>query len=177
MNIWHDLDDSRIKPDAFVACIEISKGSKKKYELDKETGMIILDRILFTSTHYPANYGFIPRTFAEDGDPLDVLVLCQEDIEPLSLVNCTPIGVIKMRDSDENDEKIIAIAKGDPSLSQYKSIHELPPHIISEMGHFFEVYKALEGKTTYVLDIDGPESAKKIIAKSIETYHEKFPNT
>lgn len=174
MNIWHDISDERIQPDQFVACIEISKGSKKKYELDKETGMIILDRVLFTSTHYPANYGFIPRTLAEDGDPLDVLVLCQEDIEPLSLVNCTPIGVIKMRDSDENDEKIIAIAQGDPSLSQYKNVHELPQHVISEMGHFFEVYKALEGKTTYVLDIDGPDAAKKIISKSIKTYHQTF---
>lgn len=174
MNIWHDLDEKRIQPDNFIACIEISKGSKKKYELDKETGMIILDRILFTSTHYPANYGFIPRTIAEDNDPLDVLVLCQEDIEPLSLVSCYPIGVIKMRDSDENDEKIIAIAKGDPSLAQYKDIHELPQHLITEMGHFFEVYKTLEGKPTYVLDIDGPESAKRIISKSIKTYNKTF---
>jgi len=174
MNIWHDIDSKRIKPERFIACIEISKGSKKKYELDKETGMIILDRILFTSTHYPANYGFIPKTLAEDNDPLDVLVLCQEDIEPLSLVNCYPIGVIKMRDSDENDEKIIAIAEGDPSLAQYKDIHELPKHIITEMGHFFEVYKSLEGKTTYVLDIDGPESAKRIINKSIDIYNKTY---
>lgn len=174
MNIWHDIDSKRIQPEQFIACIEISKGSKKKYELDKETGMIILDRILFTSTHYPANYGFIPKTLAEDNDPLDVLVLCQEDIEPLSLVSCYPIGVIKMRDSDENDEKIIAIAQGDPSLTQYKDIHELPQHLITEMGHFFEVYKALEGKTTYVLDIDGPESAKRIINKSIEIYNKTF---
>ncbi len=174
MNIWHDLNPKRIQPEEFIACIEISKGSKKKYELDKETGMIILDRILFTSTHYPANYGFIPKTLAEDNDPLDVLVLCQEDIEPLSLVTCYPIGVIKMRDSDENDEKIIAIAKGDPSLTQYKDIHELPQHLITEMGHFFEVYKALEGKTTYVLDIDGPESAKRIISKSIDIYNKTF---
>ena len=174
MNIWHDIKDERIQPDQFIACIEISKGSKKKYELDKETGMIILDRVLFTSTHYPANYGFIPRTLAEDGDPLDVLVLFQEDIEPLSLVTCTPIGVIKMRDSDENDEKIIAIAQGDPSLAQYKNVHELPQHLISEMGHFFEVYKSLEGKTTYVLDIDGPDAARKIITKSIKTYQQTF---
>jgi inorganic pyrophosphatase len=174
MNIWHDIKPSRITPDSFIACIEISKGSKKKYELDKDTGMIILDRILFTSTHYPANYGFIPRTYADDNDPLDVLVLCQEDIEPLSLVLCYPIGVMKMIDSDEIDEKIIAIPFGDPSLTQYKNIHELPGHLLTEMGHFFEVYKSLEGKKTYILDVEGPESAKAIIAGSIETYNSKF---
>ena len=103
MNIWHDINKDRITAD--LLCDQISKGSKKKYELDKETGMIILDRILYTSTHYPANYGFIPRTYAGDNDPLDVLVLCQEDIEPLSLVEVLPIGVMKMIDSDEVDEK------------------------------------------------------------------------
>jgi inorganic pyrophosphatase len=174
MNIWHDIHPKRIKPDYFIACIEISKGSKKKYELDKETGMIILDRILFTSTHYPANYGFIPRTYAGDNDPLDVLVLCQEDIEPLSLVECYPIGVIKMVDSDEIDEKIVAIPFGDPSLNQYKNINDLPAHLLTEMGHFFEVYKSLEGKKTYILDIEGPEAAKKIISQSIEKYNEIF---
>ncbi|MFA6377714.1 MAG: inorganic diphosphatase [Acholeplasmataceae bacterium] len=174
MNIWHDISKSRIKPERFVACIEISKGSKKKYELDKETGMIILDRILFTSTHYPANYGFIPRTYAGDNDPLDVLVLCQEDIEPLSIVDCYPIGVIKMIDSDEIDEKIIAVPLGDPSLTQYKDISELPQHLLTEMSHFFEVYKSLEGKKTYILDIEGVEEAKKIINSCIEAYEEKF---
>ncbi|MGE4320259.1 MAG: inorganic diphosphatase [Acholeplasmataceae bacterium] len=174
MNIWHDISPKRITPDKFVACIEISKGSKKKYELDKETGMIILDRILFTSTHYPANYGFIPRTYAGDNDPLDVLVLCQEDIEPLSIVEVYPIGVMKMIDSDEIDEKIIAIPFGDPSLTQYKDINELPQHLLTEMGHFFEVYKSLEGKKTYILDIEGAVSAKKIIQQCIDTYNEKF---
>jgi inorganic pyrophosphatase len=177
MNIWHDINKSRITPDKFIACIEISKGSKKKYELDKDTGMIILDRILFTSTHYPANYGFIPRTYAGDNDPLDVLVLCQEDIEPLSIVECYPIGVMKMIDSDEIDEKIIAIPFGDPSLTQYKDIHELPAHLLTEMGHFFEVYKSLEGKKTYILDIEGRDAAKKIILESMKTYEEKFRKT
>jgi inorganic pyrophosphatase len=174
MNIWHDIDPSRIQPDEFIACIEISKGSKKKYELDKETGMIILDRILFTSTHYPSNYGFIPRTYAGDNDPLDVLVLCQEDIEPLSLVSCYPIGVMKMIDSDEVDEKIIAIPFGDPSLTQYKDISELPQHLLTEMGHFFEVYKSLEGKKTYILDVEGAEAAKRIIQQSIKNYDRIF---
>lgn len=174
MNIWHDIDETRIAPERFVACIEISKGSKKKYELDKDTGMIILDRVLYTSTHYPANYGFIPRTFAGDNDPLDVLVLCQEDIEPLSLVNCIPIGVIKMIDQDEVDEKIIAIAQGDPSLAQYRDIKELPTHLMTEMKHFFEVYKSLEGKTTYILDVEGAEAAKEIIQDAITRYRKIF---
>ena len=108
MNIWHDINSDRITPDEFIAVVEISKGSKKKYELDKETGLIILDRILYTSTHYPANYGFIPRTFGDDGDPLDVLLLCSEPIQPLTLVRAYPIGVISMLDNGKNDEKIIA---------------------------------------------------------------------
>ena len=174
MNIWHDIGKERIKPDDFIGVIEISKGSKKKYELDKETGMIILDRILYTSTHYPSNYGFIPRTYAGDNDPLDVLVLCQEDIEPLSLVECYPIGVIKMIDSDEIDEKIIAVPIGDPSLTQYKNIKDLPQHLLTEMGHFFEVYKSLEGKKTYILNIEGPEAAKEIIKSSMDRYEAMF---
>ena len=105
-NIWHDINPDRIKADDFIATIEISKGSKKKYELDKETGLIILDRILHTSTHYPANYGFIPRTYGDDKDPLDVLVLCSEEIEPMSLVRCYPIGVMYMLDNGANDEKL-----------------------------------------------------------------------
>ena len=176
MNAWHDIDRSRVKKDSFIAVIEISKGSKKKYELDKETGMIILDRILFTSTHYPANYGFIPKTYAGDNDPLDVLVLCQEDIEPMSLVECYPIGVLKMIDSDEVDEKIIAVPYGDPSMNQYKDISDLPQHLMTEMGHFFEIYKALEGKKTYILDIDGKEEAKRVIEFSLENYEKHFPN-
>ena len=124
MNIWHDIDSNRINEEKFIACIEISKNSKMKYELDKETGRLILDRVLFTSTHYPANYGFIPKTYAEDKDPLDVLVICQEEILPLCLVNCIPIGVIKMVDNNFNDEKIIAVPINDPSYCNYKSIYE-----------------------------------------------------
>ena len=128
MNIWHDMDNDRIKKDSFIACIEIPKGSKKKYELDKETGLIILDRILYTSTHYPANYGFIPRTYSQDKDPLDVLVLCNETFDPLVLVKCFPIGVVKMVDEKENDEKIIAVCQNDPSMNGYTDISELPKH-------------------------------------------------
>lgn len=174
MNIWHDIKKERIKTDSFIAVIEIPKGSKKKYELDKETGLIILDRVLFASTHYPANYGFIPRTYAGDNDPLDVLVLCQEDIEPMSLVECYPIGIMKMIDQDEVDEKIIAVPYSDPSMNGYKDISELPQHLLTEIGHFFETYKILEGKQTYILDVEGRAEAEKIIEQSIENYEVTF---
>lgn len=174
MNIWHDINKERIKKESFIAVIEIPKGSKKKYELDKETGLIILDRVLFASTHYPANYGFIPRTYAGDNDPLDVLVLCQEDIEPMSLVECYPIGIMKMIDQDEVDEKIIAVPYSDPSMNEYKDISELPKHLLTEIGHFFETYKILEGKQTYILDVEGREEAEKIIDQSIENYEKTY---
>ncbi|MDR2822669.1 MAG: inorganic diphosphatase [Acholeplasmatales bacterium] len=174
MNILHDLGKERVTPEKFIAVIEISKGSKKKYELDKQTGMIILDRVLFTSTHYPANYGFIPLTHAEDNDPLDVLVLCSEDIEPLCMVECYPIGIIKMIDQDSVDEKIIAVPFKDPAMSNYTNISELPHHVITEIKHFFEVYKTLENKTTAILDTKGPAEAKEIIRKCMEEYSKKF---
>ena len=145
-NIWHDVDPKRISSDDFLAVIEIPKGSKKKYELDKPTGMIILDRILYTSTRYPANDGFIPRTYGDDGDPLDVLVLCSETLDPLTLVRCFPIGYIDMLDGGKCDEKIIAIPFADPSYNGYQDISDLPDHLFEEMSHFFSVYKALEGK-------------------------------
>lgn len=169
-NIWHDIRAERIQADDFVAVVEISKGSKKKYELDKETGLIILDRILYTSTHYPANYGFIPRTYGDDKDPLDVLVLCSESIEPMSLVRCYPIGVMNMIDNGMGDEKIIAIPFNDPSYNIYKNIKELPPHIFDEMKHFFSVYKELEHKQTAVNEFGGPEEAVGIINHCLKNY-------
>ena len=174
MNIWHDVDSERIKPEDFLAVIEIEKGSKKKYELDKQTGLIILDRILYTSTHYPANYGFIPRTYADDGDPLDVLVLTNEAIDPLVLVRCYPIGVINMIDNGKNDEKIIAIPYGDPTYNSYADIEELPKHLFEEMRHFFSVYKQLEGKKTAVDEVRGHEAALEIIKDCIENYNASF---
>lgn len=174
MNIWHDISPKRINVDNFIAVIEIEKGSKKKYELDKETGFIMLDRILYTSTHYPANYGFIPRTYGDDRDPLDVLVLCSEPIEPLTLVQCYPIGVISMIDNGRNDEKIIAIPFNDPTYNTYKDISELPGHIFEEMRHFFSVYKALENKTTAVNEMSGAEEAKRIIQEALDRYIQNF---
>lgn len=173
-NIWHDMNPARIHPDDFIAVVEIPKGSKKKYELDKETGMIILDRVLYTSTHYPANYGFIPRTYGDDNDPLDVLVLCSEVIQPLSLVRCYPIGVITMLDQGKLDEKIIAIPFKDPTYNSYHDVSELPSHIFTEMSHFFTVYKNLEQKETMVDEVRGAEDAKKVIQKCLDQYIEKF---
>jgi inorganic pyrophosphatase len=173
-NIWHDISPKRIHAEDFICVVEISKGSKKKYELDKETGFLLLDRILHTSTHYPANYGFIPRTYGEDNDPLDVLLLCSEQIEPMTLVRAYPIGVISMIDNGRNDEKIIAIPFSDPNYNMYKDITELPKHIFEEMGHFFTVYKNLENKETAVNEVSGHETSLKIINKAINDYIEKF---
>ena len=173
-NIWHSINPDRIKPDDFIAVVEIPKGSKNKYELDKETGLIILDRILHTSTHYPANYGFIPRTYGDDLDPLDVLVLCSEPLDPLTLVRCYPIGVIKMLDSGKSDEKIIAVPYGDPTYNGYRSIFNLPKHIYDEMTHFFTVYKALEHKETAVDEVMDYDAAIEIITDALENYKEKF---
>ncbi len=175
-NIWHDIDQKRITPEDFVCVVEISKGSKKKYELDKETGFIILDRILHTSTHYPANYGFIPRTYGDDNDPLDVLLICSEVLEPLTLVRAYPIGVIAMVDNGRNDEKIVAIPFNDPNYNTYTNIDQLPSHIFDEMRHFFGVYKNLENKTTAVKEVGDKEDAIKIIFQAIENYKKEFPD-
>ena len=174
-NIWHDISPKRINAEDFICVVEISKGSKKKYELDKETGFLMLDRILHTSTHYPANYGFIPRTYCEDGDPLDVLVLCSETIQPMTLVECKPIGVLSMVDGNSNDEKIIAVPINDPNYNSYKDIKELPKHRIEEIKHFFEIYKTLEcDKETYVSQISGAKEAKRVIKNTIESYIRDF---
>lgn len=174
MNIWHNIARNRINANDFYAVVEITKGSKMKYELDKQTGLLVLDRILYTSTHYPANYGFIPRTLADDGDPMDVLVLSSEPLLPMSLVRCYPIGVITMVDNGKRDEKIIAIPFNDPTYNNYKSITELPGHIFEEMQHFFRVYKELENKPTSVSEVDDHEVAIEVVQKSIDEYIDKI---
>ncbi len=173
-NIWHDISPKRINPEDFIAVIEIPQGSRNKYELDKETGHIILDRILYTATHYPANYGLIPRTFADDGDPLDVMVLCSESLAPMTLVRCYPIGVITMLDQGKLDEKIIAIPFNDPTYNNYKDISQLPHHVFDEMRHFFSVYKTLEGKETAVDEVKDRKEAVKIISQCIDCYIENY---
>ena len=174
MNIWHDIDPTVITPDDFSAVIEISKGSRCKYELDKYTGLLRLDRVLYTSTHYPANYGFIPRTYADDGDPLDVLVICTQEILPMTLIRVMPIGVMRMLDGGAIDDKIIAVPFSDPTYNYIRSIDELPPHIFDEIMHFFSVYKQLENKQTAVKELLDAADAKRIVAECIESYNRKF---
>lgn len=174
MNIWTDIDAKRITPEDFVACIEIQQGDKTKYELDKETGMLIMDRVLYTSTNYPMNYGFIPLTLSEDDDPLDVFVLCSQPLARLSLVRCYPIGVIAMTDRNEHDEKIIAIPFSDPQYNEYKDISELPKHMADELKHFLTVYKQLENKKVNVEALRGHKEAIKVIRENIEKYQEKL---
>lgn len=174
MNIWHDIEKDAVTKDRFDALIEIPKGGKAKYELDKKTGFLRLDRILFTSTVYPANYGLIPRTLADDGDPLDVLVLCGDSIYPMTLVSCTPVGMIRMTDGGKSDEKIVAVPVNDPAYKDYTDVRELPAHIFDEMMHFFEVYKALEHKVTTVHRVCGKEEAVEVVAKCMENYRNVF---
>ena len=174
MNIWHDIDPKVIKPDDFYAVIEISKGSNCKYELDKSSGMLKLDRVLFTATHYPANYGFIPRTFADDGDPLDVLVLCSAPIIPMTLVRVYPIGVMRMIDGGKLDDKIIAVPVSDPQFQGIQSMDELPQHIFDEIMHFFKVYKQLENKKTSVKAMFDRGEAVSIVKEAIDCYIETF---
>lgn len=174
MNIWHDISPEEVTDGRFSAVIEISKGSRCKYELDKSNGMLRLDRVLYTATHYPANYGFIPRTYADDGDPLDVLVLCSESIVPMTLVEVYPIGAMRMIDGGKLDDKIIAVPTSDPTYRGIQSIDELPPHIFDEIMHFFTVYKQLENKQTAVQMLVDYNDAKAIIKEAIDYYNELF---
>lgn len=176
MNPWHDVSLEKNIPHEFPAIIEIPKGSKVKYELDKETGLIRVDRILFSSVHYPANYGFIPQTFCEDNDPLDVLVLGQQPVYPLSIMIAKPIGLLKMSDQGEEDDKIIAVHAHDPEFNHYKSIKELPPHRLSELKKFFEDYKSLEKKEVIVDDFLDIAEAKNCLNKAVTLYEKKFKN-
>lgn len=176
-NLWHLKNRSLITKEKFFSCVEITKGSKCKYELSKETGALKLDRILSTSTSYPHNYGFIPCTLSEDGDPLDVLILCSEPIIPLALVECKAIGVLFMNDNGSNDEKIIAVSTKDPFYNIYNDISEFPQHLIDEIKHFFSIYKQLEVlNDVEVEDIQSNEVAKRIIVESIERYNKTFKN-
>ena len=173
MNIWHDIAPERIKSDDFVACIEISKGGKNKYEMDKETGMLKLDRVLYTSTHYPANYGFIPRSYGDDGDPLDVLVVTPYPVAPGSVIRCRPVGVLNMIDEAGGDAKLVAVPH-DKLTQIYKDVHEytdLPPLLLEQIKHFFENYKDLEkGKWVKVEGWEGADAARAAIIKAAEAY-------
>lgn len=174
MNPWHDVKLGDKLPHEFSAVIEVPKGSKNKYELDKDTGLIRVDRVLFSSVQFPANYGFIPRTFCEDGDPLDVLVLGQEPVYPLSIIVAKPIGLMKMQDQGEEDDKVIAVHVNDPEYSHYSSIEDLSPHRLSEVKRFFEDYKVLERKKVVVENFLGPEDAISSLEAAIENYRKRF---
>lgn len=173
-NPWHDVSYGENAPDVVNGIIEIPKGSRAKYELDKDSGMIKLDRVLYSSVYYPANYGFIPKTYCDDNDPLDILIICQIDIIPMCLVEAKVIGVMRMIDGGEADDKIIAVAAGDPSVNHINDISELPQHFISEMRSFFEDYKKLENKTVIVEEFQDNVVAKEIVKIAIQDYNNKF---
>jgi len=173
---WHQIAPGSDLPNAVNAIIEITNGSKGKYELDKETGLLLLDRVLSSSVVYPANYGFIPQTYCDDKDPLDILVICSVDILPMTLVEAKVIGVMNMVDGGEQDDKIIAVAKNDPIYNYINDIADLAPHVMKEIVQFFESYKALEKKHVVVDGIHGPERAKEILLESIELYKKEFGN-
>jgi inorganic pyrophosphatase len=170
MHPWHDVELGKDAPSIVSAVIEIPKGSKLKYEMDKASGLIKVDRVLFSSVVYPANYGFIPRTYCEDRDPLDVLVLGQEPVVPLSIMRAKIIGVMRMQDQGESDDKLIAVHADDPEYSEYDSIADLPAHRLTEVRRFFEDYKALEKKKVIVQDFLDRGDALEILQKAIALY-------
>lgn len=174
MNPWHDVELGSSVPNLFPVVIEVPKGSKNKYELDKETGMIKVDRVLFSSVHYPANYGFVPKTLCPDGDPLDILVYGQEPVYPLSILIARPIGLMKMFDENKEDDKVIAVHANDPEFADFRSIDELPKHRLTELKRFFEDYKTLENKIVTVEDFYGESEAKKSILKAIQYYKKAY---
>lgn len=171
---WHGASYGDNAPTVVKALIEISQGSRTKYEIDKETGLLKLDRVIYSSFHYPVNYGFIPQTLGWDGDPLDILVLCSQSIQPLCLVDATVIGNMQMVDSGEYDDKIIAVATNDPSVNHITTMEELPRHFISELRNYFEQYKVLESKEVRIDKFQDQEDAYRIINEAIEHYKTKF---
>jgi len=176
MNIWHDIRDERITPEEFIVVIEIPYGCTKKYEIDKETGMLMLDRIPRAGFGFPANYGFIPRTLSEDGDPLDALVISSETIDPMVLVPCRPIGLLDMNDNGEQDEKILCVPVKDAFYENTKDVGDLPPSIIEKIKYFYQVYKTLDKKNNKIelKPVSGAAVAKKIITEAKVLYNKKF---
>lgn len=173
-NPWHAVPYGDIQGEAVTSVIEISKNSRAKYELDKDTGMLKLDRVLYSSVYYPANYGFIPQTFCDDGDPLDILVLSQIEIQPLTLVTAKIIGVMRMLDQGEADDKLIAVCANDMSVNHLNDISELPAHSLKEVRHFFEEYKRLEQKVVKIEEFQGARLARKIFQHAVNDYNEKI---
>ena len=174
MNLWHDISAGKKTPEQVNVIIEIPKGSRVKYELDKETGLIQFDRVLYSPMHYPANYGFVPRSLWEDGDPLDVLVLAHDAIVPGALVEARVIGVLDMNDGGEDDAKVLAVPVTDPRFKNTHDISNLEPHLLSEIQHFFSVYKQLENKEVTVGEWRGREDTLEVVKRSFDLYREKY---
>ncbi len=174
MNPWHDINPHCATPDCVDCVIEIPRGSRQKYELDKATGLLRLDRVLYSAVFYPANYGFIPRTYCDDKDPLDILVLGQDPVQPLCIVTARPIGVMQMIDQDEEDDKIIAIHEHDPAVNHLRDISELPPHTLNELQRFFEDYKLLEHKKVRIERFRGRPDALNILGQGYKLYDDTF---
>ncbi len=173
-NAWHSVSIGEKSPEVVNAIIEISKGSKGKFELDKDSGLIKLDRVLFSAVHYPTNYGFIPQTYCDDGDPLDILVLTTVDLPSLCLVEARVVGVMGMIDGGEGDDKIIAVAKDDPNMKHINELEDLPQHTLDEIKQFFEEYKKLEKKTVEVKGFEGKKRALAVVEESIALYQKTF---
>ena len=174
INLWHELPAGIHPPDNVTAVIEIPAGSRNKYELDKASGMIRLDRVLYSAVHYPGDYGFIPRTLHEDGDPLDVLVHVNEPTFPGCQIDCRPLGVLKMRDRGQPDDKILAVPCHDPYYHEFFDIADLSQHYLREVEHFFHIYKDLEGKRVEIVGWDKSEVAARVINESINRYQERY---
>jgi inorganic pyrophosphatase len=171
---WHEVSPGEDLPSIVNAIIEIPKGSKAKYEIDKDSGLLKLDRVLFSSVMYPANYGFIPKTYCDDKDPLDILVLCSVDVYPMSIIEAKVIGVMHMVDNGEQDDKIIAVANTDMSVNYIEDLSDLPPHAMKEIVRFFQDYKALEHKNVTIEQLMGKEEAERVVWESIELYQSTF---
>jgi len=174
---WHGAHYGKKVPETVNALIEIPQGSRAKYEIDKATGLLKLDRVVYSSFHYPVNYGFIPQTLGEDNDPLDILVICGESIQPLCLVEATVIGNMQMIDNGEKDDKIIAVAAKDPTVNHFTNVQELPRHFIAVLRNYFENYKVLENKVVEIDEFQDKDAAYSIITKAIDFYAQKFPKT
>lgn len=170
---WHDVTPGEQLPSQFMTVVEIPTGSKVKYELDKETGLLRLDRVLYSAVHYPANYGFIPQTYAEDNDPLDVLVLCQEPVAPLTLVQARAIGLMTMLDGGKRDHKVLAVAINDPEYNGFREAAQLPPHRLALLRRFFQDYKTLEGKAVEVDDFQPAAAALPVIEEALDRYSQE----
>ncbi len=174
MHLWHDISPGDDAPETVCVVVEIPKGSRNKYELDKKTGLISLDRVLYSSLHYPGDYGLIPQTYYDDGDPLDILVMTNSPTFPGCLLEARPIGLFRMTDRDQPDDKVLAVLKNDPFFAEYKDISDIPQHFLAEMAHFFSVYKDLEHVRTQGLGWEPAAAARQAIRHAIRLYHKSY---